>query len=107
MPMPRVGLRAFLLMTTLASLLAATVALWMRAGYRISALEHASKAERPRNLAEYFGERAAALKRLIDSHPDSPSVPGWRMELKAAHDRYLELIAEAEAHERLARYYER
>jgi hypothetical protein len=53
--MPRLGLRAFLLVTTLASLLAATVALWTRTGYRIAALEHASKAERPRKLAGYFG----------------------------------------------------
>jgi hypothetical protein len=105
--MPRVGLRAFLLMTTLASLLAATVALRMRVGYRISALEHASRAERPRKLAEYFGGRAEELKRLIDSQPESPSVPGWRMEMKATHERDLELIAEAEEHERLARYYER
>jgi hypothetical protein len=29
------------------------------------------------------------------------------MEMKATHARYLELIAEAEEHERLVRYYER
>lgn len=105
--MPRIGLRAFLLMTTLASLLAATVTLWMRSDYRIAALEHTAKAVRRRKLTEYFGEQAEALRRRINSQPDSPNVPGWRFEMKGTHARYLELIAEAEEQERLVQYYER
>jgi hypothetical protein len=107
MPLPRVGFRAFLLMITLALLIAATVAIQTRVGYRLSALEHASKAERSRVLGNWFGDRAKKLQDEIDGQPDSPTLTAWRMEMKANRDRHLELITEAEYHERLARSYER
>jgi hypothetical protein len=104
---PRVGFRLFLLLTTLASVIAATCAVRMRVDYRLSAIEQASRAERPRNLAAYFGGRADELQRAITGQPDSPRVAGMRLEMEAMRERYLELVAEAEYHERLARWYAR
>ena len=54
---PRVGLRAFLLMATLASILAATIATWARAGRHYSALEHGFQAQRLRVEAAWCEER--------------------------------------------------
>jgi hypothetical protein len=101
----RIGFRLFLLVITLASLMAATAALRARVGYRLTALDHASKAQRSRALAAQFGGLADEVQKRIEGQQDSPA--SWRLELKSYRDRQVERTAEAEYFERLARWYER
>lgn len=101
----RVGFRAYLLLITLASLIAATCAVRMRAGYRLSALDHEARAHDRRILAAFFGERAEELRKAIAAERDPLRASGMRYEMKANRERYLELIAEAEHHEQLASWY--
>lgn len=103
----RIGLHLFLLLITLASLVAATAALLAKVGHLLTSLDHASKAQRARVLAAQFVSLADEVKAKIRSHRSAVPPADWVMELNSSRYRQDERAAEAEYHERLARWEER
>ena len=106
MRMPRVRFREFLLLTTLASLVAASLAIRTRVAHREAAHEHATRAYRIRqNLGWWEGHiaRAEAQAKAAKTAADRVT---WQALLRDFRGGHAKAIAEVEHHERVARSYE-
>jgi len=107
---PRVRFREFLLLTTLASLIAATLALWANARYRESAMDHARRAHLTRVNANWLASDIEWSKGQMERQWTATDKAVWQARIKADAVKQSKAVAEAEHHERfakqLSRYYE-
>jgi hypothetical protein len=103
MRMPRVRFREFLLLTTLASLVAATFALWAKVGYKESAMEHARQARVASVDAEWCKDYVKWSKERMGRMVTAADKTAWQAMIKQAEVRLSKAEAEAEFHDRLAR----
>lgn len=106
MRLPRVRFREFLLLTTLASLVAASLAIRTRVAHREAAQEHATQAYRvSQNLGWWEGHiaRAEAQAKAATTAADRIA---FQAHLRNVRGWHAKAVAEAEHHERVARSYE-
>lgn len=85
---PRLRFREFLLLITMASLIAAALAMRVRTTRDLSALDHGFQAARARVSAKWWGERTGWLKDKLESRPPISEawLAGCELRLTSADD---------------------
>ena len=99
---PRVGLRLFLLLTALVSLVAAAFALQTKADYRVSALDHARQAHVARQRAKWLIDDIDFCKVQLARQNTAGEQARWKSRIREDQGDQAKTVAEAEHHERLA-----
>jgi hypothetical protein len=102
---PRVRFREYLFLVTLASVIAATIALRWRVGYFDTFMAHDFQATRARVQSQDLVERVEWVKGRLAAATTFAEHTLWQASLTDAQAKLEKATSDAERHERLARYY--